>query len=51
MAGYSAEVFSFVILIERQGRLLASAKSVHVENELHNSLMPAHLPSERLALQ
>jgi hypothetical protein len=51
MAGYSAEVFSFVILIERQGRLLASAKSGHVENELHNSLMPAHLPSERLALQ
>ena len=28
MAGYSAELFSFAILIERQGRLLASAKRV-----------------------
>ena len=51
MAGYSAEVFSFVILIERQGRLLASTKSAPVENALHSSLISAHPPSDRLALQ
>ena len=33
MATSSAELFSFVILIERQARLLASAKRVLVEEE------------------
>ena len=33
LVGYSAEFFSFVILIERQTRLLVSAKRVQVEKE------------------
>jgi hypothetical protein len=33
LVGYSAELFSFAILIERQTRLLVSAKRVQVEKE------------------
>jgi hypothetical protein len=33
LVGYSAELFSFAILIERQTRLLVAAKRVHVEKE------------------
>ena len=40
MASYSAELFSFAILIERQARLLASARSVQVENKSVEPILP-----------
>jgi hypothetical protein len=40
MASYSAELFSFVILIERQTRLLVSEKSVQIEKESMNPVLP-----------
>lgn len=49
MAGYSAELFAFVILIERQARLLASAKRVQGEKETNRLLLPMHLPSDSLS--
>ena len=49
MATSSAELFSFVILIERQARLLASAKRVLVEEETIKPLSSNIAPTESLS--